>query len=478
MLGLAGSFALALGGCAAGALPSDDPFARLPVIEQLRDAPAVALVVAYGGLALLVVAWLFLGRLVNAPGGPSRRSLVLTLLVWSAPLCLAPPMFSRDVYSYAAQGWLVEQHASPYFWGPAAVPGPFLPDVAGIWRWTHAPYGPVFLQLARVTVGAGGGHVVPTVLGLRLIALVGVALLVRYVPRLAQHCGVAPNRALWLAVLNPLVLLHFVSGGHNDALLMGLMVAGLVLVLDRRPVLGVAVCALAVLVKAPAALALLFLVPVWAEMMFGRVRLVRATAAVGAISTAVIVGVTWLTGLGFGWVGALQTPGVVRNWLSITTALGEAGGALTKVVGLGDYTDKSISLFRGVGGVLAMVICLLLLARAGQQRRWSVAIGSLGLALSAVVLFSPVVQPWYLLWGFVLIAASVPNPGIRRAVIAVSALLSMLLMPKGGTVDVSAIVQAVLAGLAVAGSAALFELLPGRSAAAEPVGVGSGTLEA
>ena len=40
----------------------------------------------------------------------------------------------------------------------------------------------------------------------------------------------------------------------------------------------------------------------------------------------------------------------------------------------------------------------------------------------------------------------------------------MVLMPKGGTVDVSAIVQAVLSAAAVAGSAVLFELLPGRSA--------------
>jgi hypothetical protein len=475
MLGLAGSVALALGGCAAGALPNNDPFADVPLISQLRDAPAVALVVAYGGLALMVVAWLFLGRLVNAPGGPSRRSLVLTLLVWAAPLCVAPPMFSRDVYSYAAQGWLVQQGHSPYFWGPAAIPGPYLHDVADIWNWTHAPYGPVFLQLARYAVGAGGDQVVPTVLLLRLIALVGVGLLVRYVPRLAEHCGIAPNRALWLGVLNPLVLLHFVSGGHNDALLVGLMVAGLVFVLDRRPVLGVAICALAVLVKAPAGLALLFVVPMWAGVMFGRARLLRATVAVGAISAAVIAGVTWLTGLGYGWIGALNTPGIVRNWLSITTALGELGGMLTKAVGLGDYTDRSIALFRGAGGVLALVLCLVLLTRAAQLRRPDVVIGSLGVALSAVVLLSPVVQPWYLLWGFVLIAAGMPNPGARRAVITVSAVLSMLEMPKGGTVDVSAIVQAVLAGLAVAGSAALFELLPGR-ATTEPASIGSGSI--
>ena len=96
------------------------------------------------------------------------------------------------------------------------------------------------------------------------------------------------DRALWLGVLNPLVLLHFVSGAHNDALLVGLLVAGLVLVLDRRPALGVAVCSLALLVKAPAALALVFIVPVWAQQLDGRFRLVRAAAATAAVAGAVV----------------------------------------------------------------------------------------------------------------------------------------------------------------------------------------------
>jgi hypothetical protein len=457
VLGLAGSGALALGGCAAGALPAHDPFQGVPIIHQLREASAVALVVAYTGLALLVVAWLFLGRLVGTPGGPRLRSLVITLGLWALPLCLAPPMFSKDVYSYAAQGWLVQQGSSPYFWGPAAVPGPFLGDVSGVWSHTPAPYGPVFLMLARWTVGLGGGHVVPTVLGMRLLALIGVLLLLRYVPRLARHCGVEPDRAVWLGVLNPLVLLHFISGAHNDALLVGLVVAGLVLALDRRPVLGVLACALALLIKAPApALALVFLIPLWAGQLHGRVRLLRAGAYTGVVAGGTIAGVTWLSGLGYGWVSALQTPGAVRNWLSGTTLLGEATGALTNLVGLGDYTTDAIKVFRGAGGLVALVICLLLVAR---PERYGI-VGSLGVALTAVVLLSPVVQPWYLLWGFVLIAAGIRSGSTRTAVMTASAVMSMLLMPKGGTVDVSAIVQAVLAGLAVGSSAILFEILP------------------
>jgi alpha-1,6-mannosyltransferase len=468
-LGLAGATALALGGVAAGALPREDPFADIPLIGWLRGSEPLALAVGYAGLALLVVAWLFLGRRVGTPDGPSRRSLLVTLAVWSAPLCLAPPMFSRDVYSYGAQGWMVHVGASPYFWGPGAIPeNPFLIDVPDLWTHTPAPYGPLFLQLARWVVDLGSDETVPTVLGMRLLALAGVALLVRYVPRLAAHCGVPADRALWLGVLNPLVLFHFVSGAHNDSLLVGLVVAGLVLVLDHRRALGVVVISLALLVKAPAALALVFVVPFWAQQLTGRFRLVRAGAMTGAVSGTVVAAVSWLTGLGYGWIGALNTPGTVRNWLSGTTLLGEAVGLLMTLVGIGDdqTTTEAIKVFRGVGGLAAIVICLVLLAR---MERYGL-VGSLGLGFVAVVALGPVVHPWYLLWGFVLLAAGIPTLRVRNAVITVSAFLSVVLMPKGGTVDVSAIVQAILSAAAVAGSAALFELLPGRG----PAMVGAG----
>ena len=200
VLGLAGSLALAVGGCAAGALPVADPFARVEIIRQLREIPAVALVIAYGGLALLVVAWLFLGRLVGTPRGPDHRSLILTLAVWAAPLCVAPPMFSKDVYSYAAQGWLVAQHANPYFWGPAAIPGPFTDDVGAMWRHTASPYGPVFLRVASWLVPAQ--HVVMAVVLLRLLAVLGLGLIAWGLMRLARD----PAQALWLAVAVALVV--------------------------------------------------------------------------------------------------------------------------------------------------------------------------------------------------------------------------------------------------------------------------------
>ena len=60
----------------------------------------------------------------------------------------------------------------------------------------------------------------------RLVVLVGVGLIVWATPRLARRCGVAEVSALWLGATNPLLIMHLVAGIHNEALMLGLMLAG------------------------------------------------------------------------------------------------------------------------------------------------------------------------------------------------------------------------------------------------------------
>ena len=60
----------------------------------------------------------------------------------------------------------------------------------------------------------------------RLVVLVGVGLIVWATPRLARRCGVAEVSALWLGAANPLLIMHLVAGIHNEALMLGLMLAG------------------------------------------------------------------------------------------------------------------------------------------------------------------------------------------------------------------------------------------------------------
>ncbi len=76
----------------------------------------------------------------------------------------------------------------------------------------------------------------------RLVVLVGVGLIVWATPRLARRCGVAEVSALWLGPCNPLLFMHLVAGIHNEALMLGLMLAGTEFALRGVERRGAAAC--------------------------------------------------------------------------------------------------------------------------------------------------------------------------------------------------------------------------------------------
>ena len=419
--GVAGTMCVAVGGLGAGAGPAEGPLARpdLPV-----DLFTAGVAVAYFGLVLLVAAWWRLGRLVRQRP-PRPEELLTTLLMWAAPLLLAPPVFSRDVYSYLAQGAMVGAGLDVYRDGPAALGGPFAAEVPAIWQHTATPYGPAFLLLATAVATLVGGHVTLGVLLMRLVALTGVTLLARSLPPLARRCGVAPAAALWLAALNPLVLLHLVGGAHNDAVLVGLLAAGLAAAAAGRPALGAVAVTLAALVKVPAAVGLAGVALIWASSAAGRWPRLRALAGTALVAVGTAVGVTWVAGTGFGWVGALRTPVTTDSW-SLTSALGRATetwlAALDASLGTAPVTGWRLA------GMCAAVAAALLV---WHRRRAVGPVEGVGLVLGGVVVFGPAVRPWYLLWAVVPLAAAAPHGRAGRLAAATSAVLALVVLPDG-----------------------------------------------
>ena len=159
----------------------------------------------------------------------TRSQLDRTLLLWVLPLLIAPPMYSRDVYSYLAQSEIALKGLDPYKVGPATGLGldhVFTLSVPTMWRETPAPYGPLFLWIGQGISALTGENIVAAVLCHRLVVLLGVGLIVWATPRLARRCGVAEVSALWLGAANPLLIMHLVAGIHNEALMLGLMLAG------------------------------------------------------------------------------------------------------------------------------------------------------------------------------------------------------------------------------------------------------------
>ncbi|HEX2288607.1 MAG TPA: polyprenol phosphomannose-dependent alpha 1,6 mannosyltransferase MptB, partial [Pseudonocardiaceae bacterium] len=164
--GTAGALLMGLGSLGAGTAPVlGNPVVGRPLLGLLTRMPTASLAVAFTGIAMVVLAWLWLGALV-APGRARlipRAQLNRTMMMWAIPLLVAPPMFSRDVYSYLAQSAMANRGLDPYVLGPADALGvdhPLVRGIPTIWRNTAAPYGPLFLTLGRPIDSIAGDHVV------------------------------------------------------------------------------------------------------------------------------------------------------------------------------------------------------------------------------------------------------------------------------------------------------------------------------
>ncbi|MGW1303748.1 polyprenol phosphomannose-dependent alpha 1,6 mannosyltransferase MptB [Streptomyces sp. NPDC002514] len=431
MLGLAGTAFLALGGESAGALPVQE------LLAPSSARAALGLVGVYFGVVLLIAAWALLGRVVRGPEPPTPRALLLVLAVWASPLLLAPPLFSRDVYSYLAQGAMVDAHLDVYTRGPAQLGGPLADEVAPVWQHTAAPYGPAFLGVAAALSGLTRGELPAGLVGMRLVALVGVALMAAALPRLARHSGADPAAALWLGALNPLVLLHLVAGAHNDAIMLGLLGVGLVAALGRWPALGAVLVTLAALVKAPAALGLLAVVVLQVRAGRGPLRALLTTAAAAGATT---VAATAVAGTGYGWIGALDTPVSSHNW-ALTSLLGRVTGALLEHLGSG-LAPLAVPAWHALGLAATAVAVLAIWLRQRPKPVYA-----LGLSLAVVAAFGPAIRPWYALWGLFLIAAAAPSTSIRHRVAAVTATLALAVLPSGDPADTGQLVLAVSGGV-------------------------------
>jgi len=369
-------------------------------------------------------------------------------------------MFSRDVYSYLAQSEITARGLDPYAIGPAGALGVdnvLTRTVPNIWRDTPAPYGPLFLWMGRGITYLTGDNIVAGIFLHRLLALAGVAMIVWALPRLARRCGVSAVSALWLGAANPLVLFHLVAGIHNEALMLGLMLAGVELALRAiegadpirgRPLLlllaGATLIALSSTIKIPSLLALGFVGMALARRWGANLKaLVSAAALLGVVAIGVTVFVSVASGLGMGWTQTLDTATEVRSWMSLPTLLGLGTGLVGVLLGLGDHTTAVLSLTRPIAYVIAAFITLRMLLAVLVGRIHPV--GALGVSLGAIVLLFPVVQPWYLLWAVIPLAAWATRPVFRVPTIAFSSFVSIILMPNGAEYEPFMIVQAAIA---------------------------------
>ena len=456
VFGATGTVLMCIGALGAGARPVvQDPTFGVRLLNLPSRIQTVSLTMTTTGAVMMALAWLMLGRFALGDRRMSRSQLDRTLLLWAMPLLIAPPMYSKDVYSYLAQSQIGRIGLDPYRVGPAPGLGLdhiFTLSVPSIWRETPAPYGPLFLWIGRGISALTGDNIVAGVLAHRLVVLFGVLLIVWATPRLAVRCGVAEVSALWLGPCNPLVFMHLFGGIHNEALMLGLMLVGLEFALRGvdaagpllpRPVdwprgrdewarwtpmamliAGTVLIAMSSQVKLPSLLAVGFVAMALACRWGSTFKaFLMASASLSAVSVVVIVLIGWISGLGFGWLFTLGTANVVRSWMSPPTLIALGTGQVGILLGLGDHTTAILSITRVTGVLILAILVTWLLLAVFRGRLHPV--GGLGAALGATVLLVPVAQPWYLLWAIIPLATWATRRGFRTTTIVVTLVIGI-----------------------------------------------------
>src|SRR5262249_42832223 len=145
------------------------------------------------------------------------------------------------------------------------------------------------------------------------------------------------DRAAWLLLCCPLISVHIVGGAHNDALTLAFLMAGLVVLAGARRGYG-ALGIGGVLLGAGCAVksSLAVMVPFGGLLAAGgaalfsaadglpRAGAVRALLSRGGtvVGSAVVTlfGLSLVSGLGVGWIGAMSDAGRAVTWTSPPTS--------------------------------------------------------------------------------------------------------------------------------------------------------------
>lgn len=218
--------------------------------EVHRESGFVAVMMATGIVALTAS---FVVR--GAPEGVAL-TIIIGVAVLVRVLAMAePPLLSTDVFRYVWDGRVQGAGINPYRFVPADPALSFLRDAAvypNINRADYAPtaYPPVAQMFFLLATRLGD------TVGVMRLALIGceigiVGALLVLLRRLER-----PRALIVAYAWHPLAIWEIANGGHVDAVLAMLAVAGVLLLVLRRRVLGALVVACGVLVK-PYAIVLL-----------------------------------------------------------------------------------------------------------------------------------------------------------------------------------------------------------------------------
>ncbi len=290
-----------------------------------------------------------------------RDTLIAASIALLAALCWIP-IFSSDVYAYAAYGEMARLGINPYAHAPLPAANELFR--AATWQWSGSlpmcVYGAFFVAIASAIVTLT--QPLGAMLQLDAFRVLACAAFLACV-YLLSRCGLAGDdrrarRAALFFGLNP-VALWVVAEGHNDALMLALILAGVALYRHRAS-LGTLVTILAATIKVPA------LLP-------------GAALAVHAL----LVRRDWRP----------IATAVVAFGIVFVTSIPLLAGTTTNLAPHGHYAP--FASVQSVHPALALIVAIAVLLRA---RYATTNVDRFALAALAAWLFIPNPYPWYALW--------------------------------------------------------------------------------
>jgi alpha-1,6-mannosyltransferase len=289
---------------------------------------------------------------------------------------IAPPLVSKDVFSYIGYARLGARHGTnPYLHGPFLFPDdPAYPLIA--WRHVASAYGPLFtvatypLAFVSVPVAMWTIKIVTAAASLGLVALTW---------RCASRLGRDPVQAAVWVGLNPVLLVYGVGGGHNDLIMLAAMMGAVALALERRDGLAAGAVVLGAAIKATGGAMLPFLLLQSRD---------RRRVAIGALAAGVPLGVLSYAFFGSGVLAELTV--LKRQQLLVS------GDAIPNQLGRLAGLDGVTSDVRLASRLVLIAALAWLAARVWRgSMDW---IAATGWSMVAVVVTSSWLLGWYVLW--------------------------------------------------------------------------------
>jgi alpha-1,6-mannosyltransferase len=335
-------------------------------------------------LGVLTLMFVSYAIAVRAADTLSPRQVLMCIAALHALVLLAPPLVSTDVFSYQAYARMGSLFgANPYVHGPSAIAlDPVYPFIGAKWVDTPTVYGPVFTVLSY---GLASVSIAASALAYKAIAALSSLAIIAIVWNAARLRGVDQVKAVALVGLNPLLIVYGVGGGHNDMLMLALVMAGIALLLQHRDRLGASSIVLAAGVKLTAGLFAPFaLAGAGGRLSQSRRREVLIGAGIA---------VTAVCALGFSVFGAgpMHLLGTVSksqsegDWHSIP-------GFISTRLGLGTVGHITGLL---LAAVFAGVFCWLLRRVWRGELDW---IDACAWTVVALLITASSLLPWYVAW--------------------------------------------------------------------------------